>query len=214
MSKPSLEQIRHDYARASLDLADVSPDPIEQLTRWMNEALAAEVTEPTAITLATATKDGVPSARIVLCKGISADGITFFTNYESEKGRELEENPRAAALFFWPALERQVRLVGAVTKVTKEESAAYFQTRPKASRISTLVSAQSRPVASREVLEKAFAEAATTYEQKDPPLPDFWGGYRLAPDVFEFWQGRRSRLHDRLHYTRDGQSFRIARLAP
>ena len=214
MSESPLQKIRLDYARASLDVTDVSSDPIVELTRWMNEAIAAETAEPTAMTLATATRDGMPSARIVLCKGISADGITFFTNYESEKGRALAENPHAALVFFWSELERQVRVTGVVSKVSQAESDAYYRTRPMGSRVGSWASAQSRPVGARKELEERFAEADARYATHEPPLPPYWGGYLLVPDSMELWQGRPSRMHDRLHYTRDDAGWKITRLCP
>lgn len=214
MTESPLHKIRQDYARASLDVGDVSPDPISELARWMNEAIAADVLEPTAMTLATADGDGVPSARIVLCKGIDESGLTFFTNYESQKGRELLANPRAALVFFWKELERQVRVTGVVSKVPRAESEAYYRTRPLGSRIGAWASAQSEPVASRAELTNRFAAAEAKYAESEPPLPAFWGGYRLVPDMIELWQGRPSRMHDRLQYTRVGSGWTLTRLCP
>jgi len=215
MSESPLHKIRNDYARASLDVGDVSNDPIAELSKWMSEAIAAQVLEPTAMTLATADKQGVPSARIVLCKDINASGITFFTNYESQKGKELLDNPRAALVFFWKELERQVRVTGTVTKVTHAESEAYFRTRPLGSRIGAWASAQSEPVPSRAELTARFETLEKKYANGSPPLPDFWGGYRLTPDMIELWQGRPSRMHDRLQYTRtDSGPWTLVRLCP
>ena len=214
MSDSPLQKIRLDYARASLDVADVSADPLAQLARWMDEAIAAAVPEPTAMTLATASADGVPSARIVLCKGIEQGGLTFFTNYESHKGRELLQNPRAALVFLWKELERQVRVTGVVQRVPRAESEAYYRTRPRGSRIGAWASAQSEPVPSRAALESRFADVEARYANEEPPLPDFWGGYRLTPDMIELWQGRPSRLHDRLQYTRTRGGWTLARLCP
>ena len=215
MSESPLHKIRKDYARASLDVGDVSNDPIAELSKWMSEAIAAQVLEPTAMTLATADKQGVPSARIVLCKDINASGITFFTNYESQKGKELLDNPRAALVFFWKELERQVRVTGTVTKVTHAESEAYFRTRPLGSRIGAWASAQSEPVPSRAELTARFETLEKKYANGNPPLPDFWGGYRLTPDMIELWQGRPSRMHDRLQYTRtDSGPWTLVRLCP
>lgn len=214
MSDSPLHQIRLDYARASLDVTDVSPDPIVELTRWMDEAIAANVLEPTAMTLATVDSGGAPSARIVLCKGIDEAGLTFFTNYESHKGRELLSNPRAALVFLWKELERQARVSGTTHRVSREESEAYYRTRPVGSRIGAWASAQSSPVASRAELSARFAEAEAKYAAAEPPLPSFWGGYRLVPDMIELWQGRPSRMHDRLQYTRTGATWTLVRLCP
>jgi pyridoxamine 5'-phosphate oxidase len=217
MTDSPLHKIRLDYALASLDVTDVSQDPIAELSRWMNEAIKAEVPEPTAMTLATASRDGAPSARIVLCKSIAPEGITFFTNYESHKGRELAQNPRAALVFFWKELERQVRVSGIVSRITRDESEAYFKSRPLGSRIGAWASAQSEPVESRAVLEQRFSAAESKYTGTEPPLPEYWGGYRLAPESVELWQGRQSRMHDRLHYARNAGKpggWTLTRLCP
>jgi pyridoxamine 5'-phosphate oxidase len=209
-----LSQIRLDYSRAGLLEADLDPSPIAQFDRWFHEALTAEVTEVNAMTLATATSDGEPSARIVLLKGFDARGFTFFTNYESDKGRDLEANPRAALVFFWKELERQVRIRGAVARLTREESDAYFQSRPLGSRLGAWASSQSAVVSSRAEIDARFAEVSARFGDGPVPLPPFWGGYRVAPDVIELWQGRPSRLHDRLRYTRIADGWRIERLSP
>jgi pyridoxamine 5'-phosphate oxidase len=212
----SLAEHRHEYARATLSEHDVDRDPIKQFEQWMAEAKAVPVHEPTAMTLATATPDGIPAARVVLLKGIDDRGFVFFTDYRSHKGRDLEKNPRAALVWFWPELERQVRVTGTVSRVTHEESAAYFDSRPLASRLSALASHQSAVIPDRAVLESRTVELAHRYDEKTPPpLPSYWGGYRVSPGTVEFWQGRRNRLHDRILYTREpGGGWRIERLSP
>jgi pyridoxamine 5'-phosphate oxidase len=186
-----------------------------QLDRWLKAAIAANHPEPTAMTLATATKDGVPAARIVLLKGLDERGLVFFTSYESDKGRELAENPRASACFFWVLLERQLRVSGGVTKVTRAESEAYFNTRPQESQLGAWASAQGAVLAGREALEANLAAARERFGEGEIPCPPQWGGYRVAVDSMELWQGRPGRLHDRLRYTRTGDSsWRIERLSP
>jgi pyridoxamine 5'-phosphate oxidase len=203
------------YTLGALNEADLDPDPIQQFGQWFEAAVRAEVLEPSAMTLATATADGMPSARIVLLKEFDARGFAFYTNYESQKGRELDENPRAALVCFWPVLERQVRLTGSVTKVTREESEAYFHNRPVPSQIGVWASRQSAVLSGRKELEDRFQKFALEFGTKSVPLPDYWGGYRVYPNVIEFWQGRPSRLHDRFRYTRVSEStWRIERLSP
>ncbi len=200
---------------ASLSETDVAPDPFAQFEQWMQQALNSELPEPTAMTLATATPDGRPSARIVLLKGFDASGFVFYTNYESRKGIELEQNPQATLLFFWPELERQVRIEGRVERISAEESTAYFQSRPKESQLGAWASPQSRVIAGREVVEQRYQELSAQFKHDETlPLPPFWGGYRLVPTYFEFWQGRPSRLHDRICYTLNQGNWTIARLAP
>ena len=191
-------------------------DPFIQFSRWWDEAIASQITEVNAMTLATATKSGVPSARIVLLKGFSEDtGFTFFTNYQSHKGKELEENPKAALIFFWKELERQIRIEGDVEKISEEESDMYFNSRPAGSRIGAWASPQSQPVINREVIEKSFTEFSEKFKGIQIERPANWGGYNLKPNKLEFWQGRASRLHDRLEYNlATNGSWVIQRLAP
>lgn len=210
----SIADLRREYARARLDEQDVSPDPFAEFGKWFAEAQAAAVDEPNAMVLATATPGGVPSARVVLLKGFDEQGFTFFTDYRSAKGMELDANPRAALVFHWSELERQVRIAGTVTRTSAEESALYFQGRPLGSRLGAWVSHQSRVIASREVLEAGLREAERRFEGDDVPLPPHWGGYRLLPTTLEFWQGRESRLHDRIRYAREVGGWRIERLSP
>ena len=204
--------LRTEYKREQLDEAAVHPDAIAQFVRWFDAAVAARVPEPTAMTLATVA-DGQPSARIVLLKAVDAAGFVFFTNYDSRKGRELAAAPRAALLFFWPELERQVRIEGDVAKVSAPESDAYFASRPHASQIGAWASPQSRAIADRTVLERSYAEEEARYAE-GVPRPPHWGGYRLRPLTLEFWQGRPSRLHDRIVYRRQGDTWHVQRLAP
>ena len=212
----NIADIRREYHLAALTEADVDADPVRQFERWLSEAMRAEVPEPTAMTLATADAAGRPSARIVLLKGASADGFVFYTNYDSRKGGELAARPEAALLFHWVELERQVRIEGAVAKVSAAESDAYFGSRPVPSRIGAWASPQSRVIPDRAWLEREFAaaEQRVGISGSTVPRPAHWGGYRLAPAVMEFWQGRRSRLHDRIRYRHDGAQWRVERLAP
>jgi pyridoxamine 5'-phosphate oxidase len=210
-----LTQIRTDYARAGLHERDVDPSPLVQLERWLAEAIAAEHPEPTAMTLATATSDGEPQARVVLLKGIDDRGLVFFTSYASNKGQQLEANPRASACLFWVLLERQVRVTGSVAKVTRAETEAYFRSRPRESQLGAWASHQSAVLTGREELEARLAEVRARYGEGEIPCPPHWGGYRLVLERMELWQGRPSRLHDRLRYTRIGEgSWRIERLSP
>ena len=210
---PDIESRRVEYARASLDAADLDPDPVRQFLAWLADAGEAGIREPNAMTLATAAATGEPSARIVLLRGVDADGFTWYTNRESRKGRDVAENPRAALVFHWDALERQVRVVGSVDRVPDDASTRYFAGRPRQSQLAAWASPQGRPIAGREFLE----EAHRRFDGEFPdavPLPPFWGGYCLRPAMLEFWQGRRSRLHDRIAYERVAGGWRIERLAP
>jgi pyridoxamine 5'-phosphate oxidase len=207
--------MRSEYMRAVLVEGDVDPDPVVQFGRWFDDANAADLVEPSAMTLATAGADGVPSARMVLLRGVDQRGFVFYTNYESRKAAELAANPRAALVFWWGELQRQVRVEGRVQRTSHEESAAYFRTRPPGSRLGAWASPQSRVIPGRAVLDERVAELEARHPDGDLPLPPFWGGYRLVPEVIELWQGRPNRLHDRLRYTRaPGGGWRIERLAP
>ncbi len=212
----NIADLRRDYARAELTETDVDAEPLLQFERWLAEAIKAALPEPTAMTLATADAAGRPSARIVLLKGASADGFVFFTNYQSRKGRELDARAEAALLFHWIELERQVRIEGVVVRLPSAESDAYFASRPELARIGAWASPQSRAIPDRAWLEREFATAKLRFEQTGGgiPRPPHWGGYRVSPTVMEFWQGRNSRLHDRIRYARANGSWRIERLAP
>lgn len=211
-----LEKLRQEYAERTLDASDADPDPFRQLEHWLADALEAGLPEPNAMTLATCTPDGKPSARVVLLKGIEGGGLDFYTNYESRKGRELEENPRAAVVFLWLELQRQLRVEGRVERVSEEQSSRYFQSRPIGSQIGAAASPQSRIMSDRAELERNFAELEKQYNESGHiSRPPYWGGYRIIPDCFEFWQGRRSRLHDRLQYALDAEGrWQLERLAP
>jgi pyridoxamine 5'-phosphate oxidase len=208
-----LAALRQEYMRAGLHERDLAPDPFEQFGRWFDEALRSGVALPNAMNLATAAKNGRPSVRAVLLKGYDPRGFVFYTNYRSRKGRELAENPQAMLLFCWEELERQIGIEGRVAQVPPAESDEYFASRPLGSRLSAIVSPQSEPVAGREVLEASLEEAAKRWRDS-PPRPAHWGGYVLAPERFEFWQGRKDRLHDRLCYRRTAGTWKVERLGP
>lgn len=197
----------------SLDAADLAPDPFDQFRRWLADAEFAGVVEPTAMTIATAGADGAPDARVVLLKGLEG-GFWFFTNYESAKGRQIEENPRAALVIFWQELSRQVRARGRVERLAQDLSAGYFASRPPGSRLGAWASRQSEVIESRAALEAARRAVEERFDDEEPPLPPFWGGYRLVPESVEFWQGRPDRLHDRLRYRLDGAAWLVERLQP
>lgn len=210
----SLSELRKEYSLKKLSEDEVSADPFNQFAVWFDEARASITGEPNAMILSTSGADGKASSRVVLLKGFSDKGFIFFTNYTSRKGIDLMENPNAALLFFWGELERQVRIEGRAEKISPEESLQYFRTRPRQSQIGALASEQSKPVADRLFLENKFQMLTQEYEGKDVPMPEQWGGFLVKPEYFEFWQGRRSRLHDRISYRTEENSWKIERLSP
>lgn len=214
LTKESIQNLRQDYRAASLAEGDVDKSPFTQFGKWFKDALDAKLYEPNVMTLATADLSGKPTARILLLKGFDESGFVFYTNYASDKGKQLAENPQASMVFFWPDLERQVRIDGTVTKVAEEESTAYFHSRPKGSQIGAMASPQSAAIPNREVLENRVQELTAAYAEKEVPRPGHWGGYLLKAEHIEFWQGRPSRLHDRITYTNINGVWTINRLAP
>ena len=210
----NIADIRIEYKKQSLLEADVTANPFEQFTKWWNEAMNSQIEEPNAMTLATATKNGLPSARIVLLKGFNNKGFVFYTNYQSHKGKEMLENPNAALVFFWKELERQVRIEGAVEKISTKDSDAYFASRPQGSRIGAWASPQSSVIAQREVIEENVIKYKQQFNSGEIPRPEHWGGYNVKPSLIEFWQGRPSRLHDRIQYSLKEGDWVIERLAP
>ncbi|MFA8433334.1 MAG: pyridoxamine 5'-phosphate oxidase [Marinifilaceae bacterium] len=211
--KEEIAKIRHEYSQQALSKQDVLSNPVEQFEKWFQEALNSDLKDANAMTLATTSSNGLPSARILLLKDFDQDGFCFFTNYESQKALDIKENPNGALVFFWPELERQIRIEGGIEKVSEEESDRYFEMRPVGSRIAACISPQSKEIENRKFLEDAFA----SYGQKSQlniPRPTFWGGYRLRPSMIEFWQGRENRLNDRIEYRLEGDRWKIRRLAP
>ena len=213
--KTSIADIRCDYRMKSLLEADVAANPFEQFTRWFDEALNSEIEEVNAMTLATASLQGIPSARIVLLKGYDQNGFVFFTNYQSQKAKDIAENPYASLVFFWKELERQVRINGSIEKIHTSESDAYFQSRPAGSRIGAWSSPQSTVIADRSIIENNYVHFEKEFGENYIPRPNHWGGYVVKPTTIEFWQGRSSRMHDRMHYKlNDNHSWTVERLAP
>jgi pyridoxamine 5'-phosphate oxidase len=209
-----LARLRIDYSGRDLDEKTVHRDPFQQFRTWLDQALASSLREPNAMALATATREGVPSCRMVLLKGFDERGFVFYTNYDSHKGMDLDENPMAALTFYWSELERQVRITGGVDRVSPAESDEYFSARPPLARLGAAASLQSSPIPSRTWLETQVQLLQSLHPEGDIPRPESWGGYRVHPSSFEFWQGRRDRLHDRILYTFEGGEWRIARLSP
>ncbi len=215
LSKETLQNLRQDYRSATLTENTVAADPISQFKNWFKEALETKINEPNAMTLATVSSDGKPSARIMLLKGVEDNGFVFYTNYLSRKGKEIARNPAAAIVFFWKELERQVRIEGTLEKVSKEESERYFISRPKASQLGALASPQSQEIAGKEVLEKSLKQLEEKFSEQEIQKPSYWGGYILKPQMVEFWQGGPGRLHDRIVYKKaDKTNWKIVRLAP
>ncbi len=214
MDKVELQKLREEYSLSSLDESDVSQNPIDQFKQWIEEALKAGVPEPNAMNLATVDKKGRPHSRIVLLKGFDENGFVFFTNYASDKGKEIEENPHVSLCFFWIELERQIRIDGVAKKISKVESEAYFKSRPHMSQVGALASNQSEIVENRLFLEQKFEKLEAKFTEGEVPMPESWGGYVIDPSALEFWQGRRSRLHDRVKYEWKADNWIINRLSP
>jgi len=214
MSIQRISEIRNDYTLRQLNELDVDSDPFVFFNEWLNEAIDSECNEPTAMTLATSTFDGKPSARIILLKGADKEGFTFYTNYDSRKGSQILQNPYGALLFFWPELQREIRIEGAIKKADEEQSDDYFKSRPTKSQISAWASPQSKVIPSRKYLESLKSDFQEEFSRRTIPRPANWGGYILVPTLFEFWQGRANRLHDRIQYTLQNDEWIIERLAP
>ncbi len=214
MKHVDIAQLRREYSLKSLNESDVNSDPIKMFDTWLNEAIESEIPEPNAMTLATSTFEGKPSARVVLLKQFDSNGFAFFTNYESRKAKNLLQNPHAAVVFFWPELERQVRIEGKVSKASPQESDKYFKLRPEKSKIGAWASPQSKVIPSRKYLEKLMLDFEEEFHGKKINRPDNWGGYILKPSIIEFWQGRPNRLHDRIQFTLMNEKWLIERLAP
>ena len=214
INNEEIANLRRNWSLKELDEKNVCKNPFEQFSIWMKEAIEAQIVDPNAMTLATADKYGNPTARIVLLKGIDDKGLIFYTNYESKKSNDLMENPKAAVVFFWKELERQLRVTGNVEKLTRKESEEYFKSRPYESKLGAWTSKQSAEIGNRKSLEEKFEEIKKKFPGEEVPLPDFWGGFRIIPDKFEFWQGRINRMHDRIIYLRNNLDWKITRLAP
>lgn len=209
-----IQSLRQDYRSAELNETDIDASPIRQFEKWFSDALSAKIYEPNVMTLATADRSGKPNARIVLLKGFDDAGFSFYTNYLSQKGKELKKNPQACLVFFWAELERQVRIEGKVEKLDKQNSETYFHSRPSGSQIAAIASPQSQVISGRSVLDNKVKELTATYQDKNIPKPAHWGGYRVKPTAIEFWQGRSSRLHDRIKYELVNGLWQTSRLAP
>ncbi len=214
IDQTELAALRQDYSQHELSKSSVAPDPFDQFSRWFDEAITAQIVEPNAMHLGTSTLEGLPSGRTVLLKGFDKTGFKFFTNYDSAKARDLAANPNCYLHFLWKDLERQIFIRGTAVKTSDDESDEYFAARPYKSQIGAWASEQSSVIESRGIIEKKFEELTAKYPESNVPRPPFWGGFRVAPNQFEFWQGRRSRLHDRILYTRSDDSWKIARLSP
>jgi pyridoxamine 5'-phosphate oxidase len=208
------QEIRREYKLSRLDIDNLQANPIAQFRYWLNDALKSEVSEPTAMVLSTSTPEGKSSSRVVLLKDLDEDGFTFFTNYESKKAVHITANPVGSLLFFWPQIERQVRIEGKILKASQNESDEYFNTRPEGSKIGAWASPQSKRIPSREYLENLQKDYLNLFKRKALERPEHWGGYKLIPDLVEFWQGRENRLHDRFEYSRNGGTWEVHRLAP
>jgi pyridoxamine 5'-phosphate oxidase len=209
-----INTLRHDFSMQGLDEKDVHKNPVTQFSKWFTEAVDAKVNEPNAMTVCTVSKECKPSARIVLLRNFDEDGFVFYTNYKSRKGEEIDSNPSAALLFFWPELERQIRIEGVLSKQSSEESDNYFKSRPRTSKVGAWTSSQSKVIANRTVLDEEYLKFSNKYPGEDVPRPTHWGGYVLKAVSIEFWQGRPSRLHDRILFTKENNDWKIERLAP